>query len=43
VSLPGGEGGFTVPGLLILRVRNGLLVHVRDYMDGYGVRNAISR
>jgi len=45
-SVPGGEGGVSVPGLLVLRVRDGLLVHVRDYMDGFGVsnaRNAISR
>jgi len=45
-SVAGGEGGVSVPGLLVLRVRDGLLVHVRDYMDGFGVsdaRNAISR
>ncbi|PWI20791.1 hypothetical protein DI272_31790 [Streptomyces sp. Act143] len=42
-SVPGREGGFRVPGLLVLRVRDGLLVQVRDYMDGFGVRNAISR
>ncbi len=42
-SLPDRAGDLTVPGLLILRVRDGLLVHVRDYMDGCGVRNAISR
>lgn len=28
---------FTVPGLLILRVRDGLLILVRDYMDGPAV------
>jgi hypothetical protein len=28
---------FTVPGLLILHVRNGLITRVRDYMDGLGV------
>ncbi|WP_343244541.1 nuclear transport factor 2 family protein [Streptomyces sp. SID11385] len=28
---------FTVPGLLVLRVRDGLLTHVRDYMDGLGL------
>ncbi|MEU9205181.1 nuclear transport factor 2 family protein [Streptomyces sp. NPDC048332] len=28
---------FTVPGLLILSVRNGLITRVRDYMDGLGV------
>ncbi|MFJ4437531.1 nuclear transport factor 2 family protein [Streptomyces sp. NPDC088923] len=32
-----GDAAFTVPGLLILRVREGLLTHVRDYMDGLGL------
>lgn len=38
-----GDGGpaFTVPGLLVLRVRNGLLTEVRDYMDGLGVARAM--
>jgi ketosteroid isomerase-like protein len=31
---------FTVPGLLILHVRNGLITRVRDYMDGSGVAAA---
>jgi ketosteroid isomerase-like protein len=31
---------FTVPGLLILHVRNGLIMRVRDYMDGLGVPSA---
>jgi uncharacterized protein len=31
---------FTVPGLLILHVRNGLITRVRDYMDGSGVASA---
>ena len=46
VAVPDGADAFTVPGLLVLRVRDGLLVHVRDYMDGFGLsnaRNAISR
>jgi uncharacterized protein len=42
-ALPGRADGITVPGVLILRVRDGMLVHVRDYMDGFCVRNAISR
>ncbi|MFF5492124.1 nuclear transport factor 2 family protein [Streptomyces aquilus] len=45
-AVPGGTDQFSVPGLLVLRARDGLLVHVRDYMDGFGVseaRNAISR
>ncbi|MFJ5234676.1 nuclear transport factor 2 family protein [Kitasatospora sp. NPDC088391] len=33
-ELAGGRGEFTMTGLLVLRVRNGLLVHVRDYLDG---------
>jgi ketosteroid isomerase-like protein len=31
---------FTVPGLLILHVRDGLITRVRDYMDGSGVAAA---
>ncbi|MEH0450134.1 MULTISPECIES: nuclear transport factor 2 family protein [unclassified Streptomyces] len=31
---------FTIPGLLILHVRNGLIMRVRDYMDGLGVASA---
>jgi uncharacterized protein len=38
-ALPGG-GTVTVPGPLVLRVRDGLLVHVRDYLDGFGVARA---
>lgn len=34
---------FTLPGLLVLRAREGLLVHVRDYMDGLGVAHAMGR
>ncbi len=36
-------GTFTVPGLLILRVRDGLIIRVRDYMDGLGVSRALGR
>ncbi|RPE36913.1 nuclear transport factor 2 family protein [Kitasatospora cineracea] len=39
-ELAGGRGAFAVPGLLVLRVRDGLLVHVRDYMDGLAVSGA---
>ncbi|MFI9832082.1 nuclear transport factor 2 family protein [Streptomyces sp. NPDC051913] len=42
-SLPGRTGTVDVPGLLVLRVRDGRLVQVRDYMDGLGVRNAVGR
>ncbi|MFL5998379.1 MAG: nuclear transport factor 2 family protein [Streptomyces sp.] len=31
---------FTVPGLLILHVRNGLITRVRDYMDASGIAAA---
>ncbi|MFG2844726.1 nuclear transport factor 2 family protein [Kitasatospora sp. NPDC048296] len=34
---------FSLPGLLVLRVRDGRLVHVRDYMDGLGVARAMGR
>jgi ketosteroid isomerase-like protein len=34
---------FTFPGLLVMRVRNGSLVHVRDYMDGLAVAHAMGR
>ncbi|MFD3583351.1 nuclear transport factor 2 family protein [Streptomyces sp. NPDC058683] len=37
---PTGGTGFDIPGLLVLRVRGGRLVRVRDYMDGYGVARA---
>lgn len=30
-------------GLLVLRVRDGLIVHTRDFMDGLGVANALGR
>ncbi|HEY9327506.1 MAG TPA: nuclear transport factor 2 family protein [Streptomyces sp.] len=39
-ALPPRATTFTVPGLLILHVRNGLIVRVRDYMDGSGVAGA---
>ncbi|MEU6095669.1 nuclear transport factor 2 family protein [Streptomyces sp. NPDC047079] len=34
---------FAFPGLLVMRVRGGALVHVRDYMDGLGVAHALGR
>ncbi|MGW0081649.1 nuclear transport factor 2 family protein [Streptomyces sp. NPDC003393] len=34
---------FEIPGLLVMRVRDGLLVHVRDYMDGLAVTGARPR
>lgn len=41
-TLPARDTTFTVPGLLILHVRDGLITRVRDYMDGAGVRSARS-
>ncbi|MER6144878.1 nuclear transport factor 2 family protein [Streptomyces sparsogenes] len=32
-----------VPGILVLRIRDGLIVHTRDYMDGLGVATATDR
>ncbi|MGC4998766.1 MULTISPECIES: nuclear transport factor 2 family protein [unclassified Streptomyces] len=34
---------FSFPGLLVLRVRNGLIVHVRDYMDGLRIAHTMDR
>ncbi len=34
---------FEFPGLLVLRVRDGQIIHARDYMDGLGVANAMAR
>ncbi|MFR9793811.1 nuclear transport factor 2 family protein [Streptomyces sp. MB22_4] len=34
---------FSFPGLLVIRVRNSRIVHVRDYMDGLGVAHAMGR
>ena len=31
------------PGVLVLRVRHGKIIHVRDYMDGLGVAHATGR
>jgi ketosteroid isomerase-like protein len=39
-TLPTKHTTFTVPGLLILHVRNGMITRVRDYMDGLGVAGA---
>ncbi|MEV8452255.1 nuclear transport factor 2 family protein [Streptomyces sp. NPDC052095] len=39
-SLPTRTTTFTVPGLLVLHVRDGLITQVRDYMDGLGVAGA---
>lgn len=38
--LPDKAATFTVPGLLILHVRDGLITRVRDYMDGLSVASA---
>ncbi len=34
---------FEFPGVLVLRVRDGEIIHVRDYMDGLGVAQATGR
>ncbi|MGW0683871.1 nuclear transport factor 2 family protein [Streptomyces sp. NPDC002754] len=34
---------FSFPGLLVLRVRSGLIVHVRDYMDGLRIAHTLGR
>ncbi|GAA3485639.1 nuclear transport factor 2 family protein [Streptomyces yanii] len=34
---------FSFPGLLVIRVRNGLIVHVRDYMDGLRIAHTMDR
>jgi uncharacterized protein len=34
---------FSFPGILVLRVRDGLIVHVRDYMDGLRVAHTMGR
>ncbi|NGO70741.1 nuclear transport factor 2 family protein [Streptomyces sp. SB3404] len=34
---------FSFPGLLVMRVRDGQIVHMRDYMDGLGVAHAMGR
>ncbi|MGW1409718.1 nuclear transport factor 2 family protein [Streptomyces sp. NPDC002403] len=39
-TLPARSTTFTVPGLLVLHVRGGLIVRARDYMDGLGVIGA---
>lgn len=39
-SLPARDLTFTVPGLLVLHVREGLITRVRDYMDGFGVASS---
>ncbi|WP_037972298.1 nuclear transport factor 2 family protein [Streptomyces sp. NRRL WC-3742] len=42
-TIAGTGAPFALPGLLVLRARDGLLVHVRDYMDGLGVAHAMGR
>ncbi|WP_406379880.1 nuclear transport factor 2 family protein [Streptomyces sp. NBC_01618] len=36
-ALPDGGDTFTVPGVLVVRVHDGLITRVRDYMDGLTV------
>ncbi|MFG1805951.1 nuclear transport factor 2 family protein [Streptomyces sp. NPDC049040] len=39
-TVPAADAAFTVPGLLVLRVRGGLISEVRDYIDSSGVSSA---
>ncbi|MEO3754289.1 nuclear transport factor 2 family protein [Streptomyces sp. B6B3] len=39
-TLPPAGDTFTVPGLLVMRVRGGHIVRVRDYLDGLAVAGA---
>jgi uncharacterized protein len=41
--LPSAGRPFEFPGVLVLRVRDGKITHVRDYMDGLGVAHAMGR
>lgn len=38
-----GPACFEFPGALVLRVRDGQIVHVRDYLDGLGVAHVLGR
>ena len=42
-TLASSGGSFAFPGVLVLRVRNGEITHVRDYMDGLAVARALGR
>jgi uncharacterized protein len=42
-TLPSTGMPFEFPGVLVLRVRDGEIIHVRDYMDGLGVAHAMGR
>lgn len=41
--LKSSEKAVEITGLLVLRVRDGLIVHTRDFMDGLGIANALGR
>jgi uncharacterized protein len=41
--LPSTGQSFEFPGVLVLRVRDGEIIHARDYMDGLGVAHALGR
>ncbi|MFD7643592.1 nuclear transport factor 2 family protein [Kitasatospora sp. NPDC059795] len=40
-EIAGRDGEFAIPGLLVLRVRDGLIVHARDYMDALAVSGGL--
>ncbi|HEX7301387.1 nuclear transport factor 2 family protein [Lentzea sp.] len=37
-----GDGGWTVPGVIVVRVRDGLIVESRDYLDHAGFGRAVN-
>ncbi|MBP2707414.1 nuclear transport factor 2 family protein [Microbispora sp. RL4-1S] len=41
--VPATGDSFAVPGVLVLRVRDGLITHVRDYMDALAATQALDR
>lgn len=42
-TLPSTGEPFEFPGVLVLHVHDGEIIHVRDYMDGLGVAHAMGR
>jgi len=41
-EITGGHGDFAIAGLLVMRVRDGLIVHARDYMDGLAASGGLT-
>ncbi|MFG2358301.1 nuclear transport factor 2 family protein [Streptomyces sp. NPDC048521] len=42
-AVTGSGAPFAFPSVLVIRVRDGLITHVRDYMDGLGVARSLGR